>query len=143
MTDIIPRDADFPPRNIQTVGDLGTLLVDYASQCDRELNDISLAVFWPALSAIVLASMDNDAARRNGMRTEFFTALAARIRAVRASHVECDAWIAREYRRQIAAAKRAVNWTRENKKLKSRVADLEAELARRSEVWPRAVAVGE
>ena len=83
--------------------------------------------------------MDNDAARRRTMRTEFFGALADRIRSVRASHVECDAWIAREHKRRIAPARRAVNWTKENKRLKSRVADLEAELERRSGTWPRAV----
>lgn len=155
MTDTIARDAggapltkgldhrdagadDFPPRKIETVGDLGTLLADYAAQCDRELSDISLAAFWPALSAIVLASMDNDAARRNAMRTEFFTALAARIRAVRQLHIDCDAWSAREEKNQIAANRRAVTWQKENKRLKSRVADLEAELERRS-TWPRAV----
>ncbi|MET4086672.1 hypothetical protein [Bradyrhizobium sp. S3.5.5] len=156
MTDTIARDAggapltkgldhrdagadDFPPRTIETVGDLGTLLADYAGQCDRELNDISLAAFWPALSAIVLATMDNDAARRNAMRTEFFTALAARIRAVRQLHVHCDAYEAAERKRQAAATRRAANQTRENAKFRARISELEAELERRSVTWPRAV----
>ncbi|PSO30116.1 hypothetical protein [Bradyrhizobium sp. MOS002] len=133
------RQGDFPRRVVETVGDLGKLLADYAGQCDRELSDISLTSFWPSLSAIILSSMDNDAGRRNTMRTEFFVALADRIRSVRTLHVECDAWIAREHKRQVAAARRAVSWTGENKRLKARVTELEAELERRSGAWPRAV----
>jgi hypothetical protein len=93
----------------------------------------------PTPAAIILSSMDNDASRRNAMRTEFFGALADRIRFVRQSHIECDTWIAREHKRQLAAARRAVSWTKENKRLKARVAELEAELVRRSITWPRAV----
>ncbi|MBR1031910.1 MULTISPECIES: hypothetical protein [Bradyrhizobium] len=133
------QGADFPVRTIQTIGDLHTLLADYDRRCERELSDISLTSTWSLIGGLVLATADNNGQRREIARNNFFTGLVARIKSVRASHIECDQWLARARKREIAAARRAVNWTRENKRLKERVAELEAELERRSVTWPRVV----
>lgn len=156
MTDTVPRDAagnalmvtksyrpdaaaDFPRRTIATIGDLGKLLADYAAQCDRELSDISLSAFWPSIAALALSSMDGAGERRDSARTVFFEALAARIGSVRKSHAACDLWLAREHKRQVAAARKAVNLAKENRRLRDRLAEVEAELQRRTVAWPRAV----
>lgn len=117
---------DFPRRTIANIGDLGRLLADYSRQCDREMADVSLSAFWPAISALVMASMDHDSGRREAMRTSFFNALAERIKGTRASHAQCDAWEQREAKRQQIAVKRGVSLVKENAALKARIAELEA-----------------
>ncbi|UPT98881.1 hypothetical protein J4G48_0012865 [Bradyrhizobium barranii subsp. apii] len=134
------QDADFPTRNIQTIGDLHTLLADFDKQCGRELSDISLTSTWSVIGGLVLATADNNGERGEIARNNFFAGLVARIKSVRASHIECDAWAAREWQRQDAAARRTTNWQKENRRLKARVTELEAEAElRRSVTWPRAV----
>ncbi|UFW88956.1 hypothetical protein BjapCC829_10825 [Bradyrhizobium barranii] len=131
---------DFPIRNIGSTSDLLVLLDDYAKGCDAELSDISLTSSWALIGGLVVALEDHSAGKRTAARNAFFGALAARIRAVRASHAQCDVFMQREWAKQDRAARRAVNMAKENARLKTRVTELEAEAElRRSVTWPRAV----
>ncbi|MCS3496192.1 hypothetical protein M2189_004848 [Bradyrhizobium japonicum] len=123
---------DFPIRNITSVSDLLGLLHDYAKGCDAELSDISLTSSWALIAGLVIGLEDHNAGNRTAARNAFFTGLAARIRAVRATQAQCDAFMQREWAKQDKAARRAVNMAKENARLKTRIAELEAEQQRQA-----------
>lgn len=127
-----PGSDDFPIRNIASVSDLLELMDDYSRQCRWEMNDISLAASWALIAGLVIGLEDHNASNRTAARNAFFTGLAARIRAVRATQTQCDAFMQREWAKQGKATRRAVNMAKENARLKTRIAELEAEQQRQA-----------
>ncbi|MET4201311.1 hypothetical protein [Bradyrhizobium sp. LA6.12] len=130
---------DFPIRTIASTSDLLQLLSDYDRQCQREMSHISMAVAWALISGLVVALEDHSVTARTAARNSFFAGLAARIRAVRASQRERDAFMQREWAKQDAAQRRGANALKENARLKKRVAELEAEQRQAGYGVPRAV----